>query len=111
MKNTITKQSALFAAMTLAGAIAVPLANAASNPFSNTELASGFNLDSAAGTKTGGEGKCGDASKCPEGKCGEGKCGEKCANKNADGDKKAAEGKCGEGQCGAEHAGGEKPAK
>jgi uncharacterized low-complexity protein len=108
MKNPITKQSALFAAMTLAGAIAVPLANAASNPFSNTELASGFNLDSAAGTKTGGEGKCGDASKCPEGKCGEGQCGEKCANKNAEGDNKATddkagEGKCGEGQCGANH--------
>ena len=63
MKNLITKQSALFAAMTLAGAIAVPLAHAASNPFSNTELASGFNLDSAAGTKSGGEGKCGESHK------------------------------------------------
>ena len=110
MKNPITKQSALFAAMTLAGAFAVPLANAASNPFSDTELASGFNLDSAAGTKTGGEGKCGVASQCPEGKCGEGKCGEKCGNKNVESDKKAAEGQCGEGVCGAMNGGTEKPA-
>jgi uncharacterized low-complexity protein len=99
MKNQSRNKSALFAAVTLAGAISVPLANAGSNPFSNTELASGFNLQHATDTKTGGEGKCGDASKCPEGKCGEGKCGEKCANKEQAGDK-SGEGKCGEGKCG-----------
>ncbi|MBK8288171.1 MAG: hypothetical protein IPK95_05610 [Cellvibrionales bacterium] len=108
MKIQNRTPSALFAAVTLAGAITVPLANAASNPFSNTELSSGFNLEHAAETKTGGEGKCGDASKCPEGKCGEGKCGEQCANKEQADDKvisddKSAEGKCGEGKCGESH--------
>lgn len=101
MKNPALNKSVLFAAMAFAGAVSVPLANAASNPFSNTELASGFNLDHPVDSKSGGEGKCGEASKCPEGKCGEGKCGEQCAAKGDDkGDKKAAEGKCGEGKCG-----------
>lgn len=126
MKTPTRNKSVLFAAVTLAGAITVPLANAASNPFSNTELASGFNLEHATDTKAGGEGKCGDASTCPEGKCGEGKCGEKCANKDhkddnassgdktSSGDKSAAEGKCGEGKCGEAMSGDEgaaKPAK
>ena len=106
-------KSALFAAVTLAGAITAPLAHAAANPFSNTELSSGFNLQHATDTKTGGEGKCGDASKCPEGKCGEGKCGEQCANKDQTDDKagsddKSAEGKCGEGKCGESHGGDNK---
>lgn len=117
MKNPTRNKSALLAAVTLAGAITVPLANAASNPFSNTELSSGFNLQHADGTKAGGEGKCGDASKCPEGKCGEGKCGEKCANKDhaddkaSSGDKSAAEGKCGEGKCGEAMPGNDGAAK
>jgi uncharacterized low-complexity protein len=103
MKIQNINKSAFFAAVTLAGAITVPLAHAAGNPFSNTELASGFNLEHAADTKTGGEGKCGEASKCPEGKCGE-----KCANKDsaadkADAEDKSGEGKCGEGKCGESH--------
>jgi uncharacterized low-complexity protein len=56
----------LFAAAALASIVVVPVVNAAGNPFSNTELASGFNLHDPAGDH-GGEGKCG------EGKCGEGK--------------------------------------
>ena len=99
-------RSVLLAAVTLAGAMAVPVVNAASNPFSNTELASGFNLQQSTDVKGGGEGKCGDPKTCPEGKCGEGKCGEKCANKShgegkgSSDDKSGAEGKCGEGKCG-----------
>jgi uncharacterized low-complexity protein len=50
---------------------------AADNPFSATELDSGYLLAAA--------------DKAEEGKCGEGKCG---------GDKDAQEGKCGEGKCG-----------
>jgi uncharacterized low-complexity protein len=125
MKKTPMNQSALLAAVALAGAVAVPLANASVNPFSNTALSSGFNLEHAQDTKSGGaEGKCGDASKCPEGKCGEGKCGEKCGEKEhsdaISGEQhKSAEGKCGEGKCGenmeadeaAEKSGEEKAAK
>ena len=44
-----------------------PIANAADNPFSMTELSQGGYMVADA---HGGEGKCG------EGKCGEGKCGE-----------------------------------
>lgn len=109
MKKPVLNTSTLLAAVTLAGAVSVPLANAASNPFAITELASGFNLQHAPDTKPGGEGKCGEASKCPEGKCGEGKCGEQCAKKAGESskgaveDKTAGEGKCGEGACGAGH--------
>jgi len=52
------------------------VANAAENPFSMTELSSGYMVADS-----------------HEGKCGEGKCG---------GEKKATEGKCGEGKCGGE---------
>jgi uncharacterized low-complexity protein len=128
MNNPLLSKNSLFAAVALAGAISTPLAQASGNPFSNTELASGFNLNHAASGggggegKSGVEGKCGDAKTCPEGKCGEGKCGEgKCGGeghgeqcKDA-GDKSHAEGKCGEGKCGEAMAddkkAAEKPAK
>lgn len=80
---------------------AAPVANAASNPFSMSDLSSGYEL--VAEGKCG-EGKCGAGksatSKDPEGRCGakttEGKCGEgKCG-----GTKSSSEGKCGEGKCG-----------
>jgi uncharacterized low-complexity protein len=110
MKKLSFNKSALLAAVTVAGFAAAPLVNAASNPFSNMELASGFNLDHAKDQKAGGEGKCGEGTKaCTEGKCGEGQCGEKCGNKKdkksddvikADENKMHAEGKCGEGKCG-----------
>lgn len=131
MNNPLLNKNSLFAAMALAGAISAPLAQAAGNPFSNTELASGFNLNQAVSGggggegKSGVEGKCGDPKTCPEGKCGEGKCGEgKCGDSHGEqckdageaaGDKSHAEGKCGEGKCGEamedDKNAAEKPAK
>jgi uncharacterized low-complexity protein len=73
--------------VTLVAAIAVsPVVQADQNPFSVSELSSGYMLADAE------EGKCG------EGKCGEGKCGD-------DKDKKDKEGKCGEGKCGDDKGG------
>lgn len=81
-------------AVTLA---ASPLVNAA-NPFSMTDLGSGYMVadshegkcgEGKCGAKKSEEGKCGgseESAKSEEGKCGEGKCGEK----------KSEEGKCGE---------------
>ena len=66
-----------------------PMANAAENPFSMSELSSGYMVaDAHAAEGKCGEGKCGEGKKAKaEGKCGEGK-------------KAKAEGKCGEGKCG-----------
>ncbi len=74
----------------LAGSLAMGSASAAENPFSMTQLDSGYMQ--LAGSHEGkcGEGKCGGGDKKSEAKCGEGKCG---------GDKKS-EAKCGEGKCG-----------
>lgn len=116
------KKHQLAAGIALAsGMLVAPLLNAAANPFSHTELQSGFNYNKAPAKDSEGqcgEGKCGEGlhdsshdtiaedgkkctddkcdtangdKKCTEGKCGEGKCGE------AAGDKKCPEGKCGEG--------------
>jgi len=90
------------------------IANAAENPFSMTELPSGYMVAEKAEGKCG-EGKCGEGKmekaegKCGEGKCGEGKmkkegkCGEGMA-KEAEAEsgegKMKKEGKCGEGKCG-----------
>jgi uncharacterized low-complexity protein len=73
------------------------VANAAENPFSMTELSSGYMVAESKEGKCGGEkkemkeGKCGgEAKEMTEGKCGEGKCG---------GEKKEMkEGKCGGSQ-------------
>jgi uncharacterized low-complexity protein len=69
-----------------------PMANAAENPFSMSELSSGYMVaDAHAAEGKCGEGKCGEGKKAKaEGKCGEGKCGE--------GKKAEGEGKCGEGK-------------
>jgi len=81
------------------------VANAGENPFSMTELPSGYMVAETAEGKCGegmmkkeAEGKCGGTEKAKEaegamkekaeGKCGEGKCGEGMM-------KKEAEGKCG----------------
>ena len=87
----------------LAGA---SVANAAENPFSMTELSSGYMVADSHEGKCG-EGKCGGEKKAKEGKCGEGKCGGekkamegKCGEGKCGGEKKAKEGKCGEGKCG-----------
>ena len=54
----------------------VSVANAESNPFAVTALASGYMADVHYGEGKCGEGKCGgDEAKGEEGKCGEGKCG------------------------------------
>lgn len=104
------KKHQLAAGIALASSmLTAPLLQAESNPFSHTELQSGFNYNEPPAAdhegKCGGEGKCGEGmqdgakhegavdegKKCPEGKCGEGKCGEgKC------GEDKCPEGKCGE---------------
>ena len=79
-----------------ASVMAMPAANADQNPFSLTELSSGYMV--ADGHK-GKEGKCGEG-KCGEGKCGEGKCGEGKCGEGKCGEGKGKEGKCGEGKCG-----------
>ena len=92
-KNTVMKPlSIALGAAFVASMAGTSIANAADNPFSMTELSSGYMV---ADSKEGkcGEGKCGGEKKAEEGKCGEGKCG---------GEKKAKEGKCGEGKCGGE---------
>ncbi len=124
MKKSMNK-STLLAAVAVAGFASAPVLHAAVNPFSNTELASGFNLAQLNELKADAEGKSGEGSKaCEEGKCGEGKCGEKCGSQDSSakqckdnhcygkdgehkhdgikGDEKKlpAEGKCGEGKCG-----------
>ena len=90
---------------------ASPLAKADVNPFSTTDLGSGYLqlAEGSCGEGKCGEGKCGEKKgkegKCGEGKCGEGKCGEKKGSEGKCGegkcgDKKGSEGKCGEGKCG-----------
>jgi uncharacterized low-complexity protein len=80
------------------------VANAAENPFSMTELSSGYMVADSHEGKCG-EGKCGGEKKM-EGKCGEGKCGEGMKKMEGKcGGEKKMEGKCGgeksmEGKCG-----------
>ena len=91
--------AAAVGAAVLATASLAPLASAAENPFTATDLGQGYNLAGNAEGKCG-EGKCGEG-KCGEGKCGEGKCGEgKCGEEKSDKEGKCGEGKCGEGKCG-----------
>ena len=91
MSNNSMKPLAIALGATFVTSLAgTSVVNAAENPFSMTELSSGYMV--AAEGKCG-EGKCGEGMKDKaEGKCGEGKCGE--------GMKGSAEGKCGEGKCG-----------
>ncbi len=77
------------------GLAALPLAGAAENPFSVTDLGSGYKVAEKGKEGQCGEGKCG-GKKAKEGQCGEGKCG----GKKAEEGKKAKEGQCGEGKCG-----------
>jgi len=73
------------------------IANASDNPFSMTELSSGYMVAEMA------EGKCGEGKmkQEAEGKCGEGKMKQEAEGKCGEGKmKKEAEGKCGEGKCG-----------
>ncbi|MCV6611321.1 MAG: hypothetical protein OIF55_11170 [Amphritea sp.] len=115
MKTTTTIKpiTAAVGAALLVGVAAMPVANAADNPFAAQELSSGYELASnhkAMEEGKCGEGKCGGSSKADgEGKCGEGKCGGsskaegegKCGEGKCGGSSKAeGEGKCGEGKCG-----------
>ena len=95
--KTVIKPLAIALGATFVTSLAgTTIANAAENPFSMTELPSGYMVADKAEGKCGegkcGEGKCGSGEqKAKEGKCGEGKCGE---------GKMKKEGKCGEGKCG-----------
>ncbi len=73
----------------VAGLAAMPIANAASNPFQMNDLDSGYKV-----AEKGKEGKCG------EGKCGEGKKGKKEGKCGGEMKKGAKDGNCGEGKCG-----------
>ena len=79
------------------------IANAApnsSNPFSMSELNSGYMQVADSHMQ---EGKCGGDKTTKEGKCGEGKCGgakKESMEGKCGGDKGTKEGKCGEGKCG-----------
>lgn len=97
-KSNKSKLAAALGAAFLATSVA-PMASADVNPFSATQLNSGYDLANY-GDKEGscGEGSCGEGKKKGEGSCGEGSCGE---------GKKKAEGSCGEGSCGGEKKGGE----
>ena len=94
LKKRTLKPVAAVLGTTFAVALAAsPIANAANNPFSLTEISTGYMVADQA------EGKCG------EGKCGEGKAKNKKESEGKsrvakDGDKKSDEGKCGEGKCG-----------
>ena len=101
--NRMKPIAAALGAAFLASSV-VSTVNAETNPFSATELNSGYDIVNKGKEGKCGEGKCGgekgEEGKCGEGKCGgekgkEGKCGEgKC------GGEKGKEGKCGEGKCG-----------
>lgn len=95
MRNNIPVKplAALIGTALAASLVSVPAANADENPFSMTQLSSGYMI-------AGAEGNCG-ANKT-ENKAHEGNCGE---NKT---EKKAHEGNCGEkkhsdGTCGGNH--------
>ena len=111
--KTVIKPLAIALGATFVTSLAgTTIANAAENPFSMTELPSGYMVADKAEGKCGegkcGEGKCGSGEqKAKEGKCGEGKCGEgkmkkegKCGEGKCGEGKMKKEGKCGEGKCG-----------
>ena len=118
-KNTLTPLVAALGAAVATSLVGTQVANAKENPFTLTELSSGYMVadnHASEGTcggkmKATGEGNCGaDKKAMGEGKCGEGKCGAdkkamgegKCGEGKCGADKKAmGEGKCGEGKCGA----------
>ncbi len=102
-KRTLKPIAAALGTTFVVALAASPIANAADNPFSLTEISGGYMVADKAEGKCG-EGKCGGAkakdTKETEGKCGEGKCGGGKSHEAKDGGKKTGEGKCGEGKCG-----------
>jgi len=104
IKNTLKNPLALVIGATLASGAFVTAQ--AENPFSSTELSSGYMQLADASTATAG--------KTEEGKCGEGKCGGEKTEKAEDGkteEGKCGEGKCGEGKCGVKNADADKDGK
>ena len=96
-KETTLKPIAAALGTTFAVSLALsPVANAADNPFSMTELSQGGYM---VADSHGGEGTCGEG-KCGEDKEGEGSCGEDKEGEGSCGEDKEGEGKCGEGKCG-----------
>jgi uncharacterized low-complexity protein len=85
MKLNTTRKALVLAMGTAMGVMAAPAVMADVNPFSATEMSSGY-MQLAEGSC--GEGKCGGDKAKSE---GEGSCG---------GDKAKSEGSCGEGKCG-----------
>ncbi len=100
----------LASGLSTTAALASDLTDAGSNPFTMTELSSGYLQTAEA------DGDKGGAKKMKDGSCGEGKCGaammkggeEKTVEGKCAGNKpmpeesmKGMEGKCGEGKCGA----------
>ncbi len=84
LKKRTPKSVAAALGTTFAIALAAsPITNATDNPFSLTEISSGYMVADQA-----------------EGKCGEGKCGGEKSHEEKHDDKKSSEGKCGEGKCG-----------
>ncbi len=87
-KRTLKPVAAALGTTFVIALTAFPVAKAADNPFSLTEISSGYMVADKA-----------------EGKCGEGKAKDKKESEGKsldakDGDKKSDEGKCGEGKCG-----------
>ena len=111
-KTMIKPLAAALGTAFVLGVAATPAA--AANPFSMTDLSSGY--QQVAEGKCGGEKKAEHEAKCGgEKKAEEGKCGEKKGHEaKCGGDKKAAEGKCGEekkkheGKCGEAKCGAKK---
>jgi len=97
-KRTLKPITAALGATFVVALAASPIANAANNPFSLTEISSGYMVADKAEGKCG-EGKCGEG-QAKDKKEAEGKCGGEKSHEAKDGDKKSSEGKCGEGKCG-----------
>ena len=103
-KSTLKPLAAAMGAAFVTSLATAPVANAAENPFTMTELSSGYMVADAHMEGKCGEGKCGGDKAKKEGKCGEGKCGGDKAKKKGCDDKAKKEGKCGEGKCGGDKA-------
>ena len=109
-KTTIKPLAIAMGAAFVTSLAAVPVANAAENPFAMSEMSDGYmvvaegkcggNMQGMDKSKMKKEGKCGEGKMDKEGKCGEGKMDKegKCGEGKMDKSKK--EGKCGEGKCG-----------
>ncbi len=97
-KRTLKPVAAALGTTFIVAFTAFPVAKAAENPFSLTEISSGYMVADKAEGKCG-EGKCGGG-KATDKKEAEGKCGGEKSHKAKDGGKKSSEGKCGEGKCG-----------